>query len=495
MRVEPAEGVAFALTPATRIVTEPGWAAAADVGAYLARLLRPATGYPLPAGPAPAGPAPDAPHGAGAISLRLAGSEEAPGPEGYRLEVDADGVRLWAGTGAGLFRGVQTLRQLLPAAVERRGLHSAEFTVPGGLIVDRPRYAYRGVMLDVARHFFGIDDVKRLIDLAALYKVNHLHLHLTDDQGWRIAVDTWPRLATHGGGTEVGDGPGGYYTQAEFRELVGYAQRHYITVVPEIDLPGHTNAALASYPELTCDGQAPERYTGIEVGFSSLCAGNELTYKFLDDVFREVAALTPGPYLHLGGDEAKSTSPEEYATIVARAQQIVARHGKTAIGWQEITAAPLAADTLLQVWDTTTADPKGIARAAANGNRIILSPADRSYLDMKYDASSPVGLSWAGYVPVARAYGWDPATHLPGVDPDAIAGVESPLWTETARSRADLEFLAFPRLAVIAEIGWSPAPRQDWTAFRERLAGQAGRWDALGVAYHRAPDVPWPPAP
>ena len=484
MRVEPAEGVAFTLTHGTRIVTEPGWTQAAQVGAYLAALL----------GSAPAGRDGEG-NDDGAISLRRAGSEEALGAEGYRLVVAADGIGLWADTGAGLFRGVQTLRQLLPAAVERSGAHAGAFTVPGGLIVDRPRYAYRGVMLDVARHFFGVGDVKRLIDLSALYKVNHLHLHLTDDQGWRIAIESWPRLASHGGGTEVGDGPGGFYTRAEYREIVEYAQRHFITVVPEIDLPGHTNAALASYPELTCDGLAPERYTGIEVGFSSLCAGNELTYRFLDDVFREVASLTPGPYLHFGGDEAKSTSPEEYATIVRRAQEIVARHGKTAIGWQEITAAELAAGTLVQVWDTTTTDADRIARAAANGNRIILSPADRSYLDMKYDEASPLGLSWAGYVPVAQAYGWDPASHLAGVDLDAIAGVESPLWTETVRSMDDLEFLAFPRLAVIAEIGWSHAPAQAWTAFRERLAAQARRWDALDVAYHRAPDVPWPSSP
>lgn len=483
MRVEPAQGVAFTITSATGIATEPDSAEAAAVGAYLAELLRPATAYRLPVSPDQAG-----------IALRLGGARASLGDEGYELEVTAEGVTIQAYAPAGLFRGVQTLRQLLPAAIERPAAHAGAWTIPGGRIVDRPRYAYRGVMLDVARHFFGVAEVKRLIDLAALYKVNHLHLHLTDDQGWRIAIESWPRLATYGGGTEVGDGPGGHYTQDDYTEIVRYAERHFITIVPEVDLPGHTNAALASYPELTCDGQAPERYTGIEVGFSSLCAGNELTYRFLDEVFGELAALTPGPYLHLGGDEAKSTSAEEYATIVERAQEIIGRHGKTAIGWQEITSAKLLPGTLVQMWDSA-ADGTGVLHAAEGGNRVILSPADRSYLDMKYDAESPLGLSWAGHVPVAQAYGWNPAAYLPGLAPDAVAGIESPLWTETTRSMEDLEFLAFPRLAAIAELGWSPAATHDWVAFRARLAAQAPRWDALGVAYHRAPDVPWPPSP
>ncbi|MGE5826791.1 MAG: beta-N-acetylhexosaminidase [Micromonosporaceae bacterium] len=482
MRVEPARGVRFVLTDQTTIQADPG---GLGVSQWLAELLRPSTGYPLPVrvGTTEAG-----------ADLRLSLTGDAAfGSEGYELTVTREELTLRAGTPAGLFRAAQTLRQLFAPEIERRSPQSGPWSVPGGRIVDRPRYAYRGVMLDVARHFFPVDVVKRLIDLAALHKVNHLHLHLTDDQGWRIAIDSWPRLASYGGGTEVGDGPGGFYTKAEYRDLVAYAAARFVTVVPEVDLPGHTNAALASYPELTGDGLAPERYTGIDVGFSSLCAEKEITYRFLDDVFGELAELTPGPYLHLGGDEAKTTGAAEYAAMVERAQQIVARHGKTAVGWQEIAAAQLAPDTVVQLWDVG----QGVARlatAAGHGTRVILSPADRAYLDMKYDERSRLGLTWAGYVSVADAYAWDPATYLPGVPEAAILGLESPLWTETARGVADLDYLAFPRLAVIAELGWSPARSRDWAQFRQRLAAQGSRWAALGVGFYRSPDVPWPDA-
>jgi hexosaminidase len=484
VRVEPADSVRFVVTDRTAIIADP---AARDVAQSLAERLGSATGYPLPVR---IGAAAEADPG---IALRLAGGDAALGPEGYELTATAAALTVRAATPAGLFYGTQTLRQLLPPVIEGGGVHPGPWSVPGGRIVDHPRYPYRGVMLDVARHFFPVDAVKRLIDLAALHKVNHLHLHLTDDQGWRIAMDSWPRLASYGGGTEVGGGPGGYYTKSEYRELVAYAAARFVTIVPEVDLPGHTNAALASYPELTGDGLAPERYTGIDVGFSSLCADKEITYRFLDDVFRELAELTPGPYLHIGGDEAKTTGAQDYATMVERAQEIVARHGKTAIGWQEIAAATLAAGTVVQLWDVG----QGVARlatAAGNGTRLILSPADRAYLDMKYDEHSRLGLTWAGYVSVADAYAWDPATYLPGVPETAILGLESPLWTETVRDVDDLDYLAFPRLAIIAELGWSPAGPRDWPEFRHRLAAQGPRWAALGVGFYRSPDVAWPDA-
>jgi hexosaminidase len=345
-------------------------------------------------------------------------------------------------------------------------------------------------MLDVARHFLDVGVVQRVIDLASMYKMNYLHLHLTDDQGWRVAIDRWPRLTAYGAGTEVGSGPGGYYTKADYREIVEYAARHFMTVVPEVDLPGHTNAALASYPELNCDGRAPGRYTGLEVGFSALCAGNDLTYRFLDDVFGELAELTPGPYLHIGGDEALTLSREDYATMVVRAQEIVAGHGKAALGWHEVAAARLAPATVLQFWGVTPDAPEVIA-AVRQGNKVIMSPANRTYLDMKYDESSPIGLSWAGTVNVAQAYDWNPATYLAGIDETAVLGVESPLWTETVRSVPDVEYLAFPRLVATAEIGWSPSSAHDWTAFRTRLGAQAPRWDALGLGFFRAAEVPW----
>ncbi len=417
---------------------------------------------------------------AGAIRLILGGDHGEFGEEGYELTVTPDSVALVSCTAGGLFRGVQTLRQL----------RSAAGALPAGRIIDRPRFAYRGVMLDVARHFFPVSAVKRLIDLAALLKLNHLHLHLTDDQGWRIAIDQWPRLTEYGGGTEVGDGPGGYYTKADYREIVTYAADRFITVVPEVDLPGHTNAALASYPELNAEGVAPDRYTGIEVGFSSLAVAKDITYRFLDEVFGELAALTPGPYLHIGGDEAKTLGPEEYGLIVVRAQEIVASHGKTAVGWHEIAAAKLLPSTVVQYWGVA-GDDGGLGSAVAAGNRILMSPADRTYLDMKYDDDTPLGLSWAGHISTQACYDWDPATYLSGVDETSILGVESPLWTETINTIEQIEYLAMPRLAVTAELGWAPADRHDWGDLRERLGAQRSLWASLGINFYHAPDVPW----
>jgi hexosaminidase len=475
---------AFSIGPRAAILAAPGSVPAARVGEHLAQLLRPATGFELPVREPTADDRAD-----GDIALLLTGAGGAGGDEGYELDVTQQAMTLRAETAAGLFRGVQTLRQLLPAAVESSVVQSGPWTVPCGRIIDRPRFAYRGVMLDVARHYFPVRDVKRLIDLSALYKVNHLHLHLTDDQGWRIAIDAWPRLATFGGATEVGGGPGGYYTKDDYREIVAYAAQRHMTVVPEVDLPGHTNAALASYPELNCDGIAPERYTGTDVGFSGLC-DQKVTYRFLADVLGELAQLTPGPYLHIGGDEAKTLAPEEYATIVARAQEIVRGLGKTVVGWHEIAAARLAPPAVLQFWGVTPDAPEVLA-ATERGSRLIMSPGNRTYLDMKYDDASPVGLSWAGHITVEDSYRWDPATYLPGLDPAAVLGVEAPLWTETVETIEQVEFLALPRLAAIAELGWSARTGHDWTDFRERLATHAPRWDARGVHYFRAPHIPW----
>jgi hexosaminidase len=401
-------------------------------------------------------------------------------------------VLISARTPAGLFHGVQTLRQLLPASVESRSaVQDTAWTVPSTDIRDVPRYAYRGAMLDVARHFFTVPQVERYIDQAALYKINTLHLHLTDDQGWRIAVNSWPRLATYGGSTQVGGGPGGYYTQSDYREIVRYATSRFLNVVPEIDGPSHTNAALASYPELNCDGAAPPLYTGTGVGFSSLCVPQENTYGFLDDVIREVADLTPGPYLHIGGDEAKSTSATDFVSFVDRVQQLVTDHGKTVIGWHQMDSAHPVPGAIAQYWGTA-GNEQDVATAAQAGTRVIMSPANRSYLDMKYTADTPLGLSWAGYVDVKTSYDWDPATFVKGVPASAVYGVEAALWTETLKTTAELDYMAFPRLPGIAELGWSPAGTHDWDAYRVRLAAQAPRWDALGIGYFRSPQVSWP---
>jgi hexosaminidase len=452
---------------------------AAAVAAVLAGSLRHSTGLPLPVAPSAGGVIPRA------ISLSLDGPSRL-GGEGYLLDVAEEGVRLRAHAAAGLFRGAQTLRQLIPAPAEPADPRP----IPGVRIDDRPRFPWRGVMLDVARHFFPVETVKRLIDLVAPYKINVLHLHLTDDQGWRIAIDRWPRLTAYGGGVEVGGGPGGHYTKADYAEIVDHAAARHITVVPEIDVPGHTNAALASYPELNPDGISPGRYTGVRVGFSSLAPREDITYRFLDEVVEEIAALTPGPYLHIGGDEAHSTDPEEYAEFVRRTETVVHRHGKTMVGWQEVSAAPVSSTTLVQFWKTRHSD--AALRAVRRGARLIMSPATHAYLDMKYDASTPVGLDWAGFVDVRQAYDWDPATLLDGVAEENVAGVEAPLWTETVETAADIEYMTFPRLPAIAEIGWSEAATRSWPDFRVRLAAQEPRWRAADVTFHRSADVPWP---
>ncbi|WP_405442831.1 beta-N-acetylhexosaminidase [Streptomyces niveus] len=489
-------GTPYSLTPSTRIRVDEDSREARRVGTYLAGLLRPSTGYDLRItdddGRGRA-------HGRGddGIRLRLSPGDRALGDEGYRLESGRAGVTLTAREPAGLFHAVQTLRQLLPAAVERDSRQRGPWKVAGGTITDTPRYAYRAAMLDVSRHFFTVDQVKRYIDQLALYKINTLHLHLSDDQGWRIAIDSWPRLATYGGSTQVGGGPGGYYTKAQYRDLVRYATSRHLEVVPEIDMPGHTNAALASYAELNCDGVAPPLYTGTAVGFSSLCAPKEVTYDFVDDVVRELAALTPGRYLHIGGDEAHSTSHADYVEFMRRTQAIVAKYGKTVVGWHQLTGAEQVKGAVAQYWGydaTGAAERAQVAEATKAGTKLILSPADRTYLDMKYDRNTDLGQTWAGLVEVDRSYDWDPAAYLAGagVDPGAVLGVEAPLWSETLSTSDHIEKMAFPRLPGVAEIGWSPQSARDWGTYKVRLAAQGPRLTALGIDYYRSPVVPWP---
>jgi hexosaminidase len=456
---------------------------ARKVAEQLATQLRRSTGYPLPV----------VPHFTRVADVKLStNGPSSLGAEGYELTADDSAVSVVAATPEGLFRGVTTLRQLLPAKAEASSLQPGPWPIAGTVISDSPRYAYRGTMLDVSRHFFSVAEVKRFIDLASLYKLNKLHLHLADDQGWRVQVDSWPRLTTYGGSLEVGGTPGGYYTKADFAAIVQYAAERYMTVVPEIDTPGHTNAALASYAELNCDGVAPPLYTGTSVGFSSLCTKKPITYDFLDDVFREVAEQSPGQLLHLGGDEAHVTPHEDYVAFVPQAAALVNKHHKSVMGWQEIADTPLPPGSIAQYWGTDDARSQGLARkAAAQGAKVVMSPANRAYLDMKYDRSTPYGLSWAGYVNVQKSYSWNPSTLIPNLPESAIAGVEAPIWSETLDNIDKVEFMAFPRLPGIAELGWSPAGALDWSAYQDRLAGQGSRWDALSVNFFRDPQIAW----
>ena len=476
---EVADGSTFTLASTATLTSDD-----ANVGGYLAGILRASTGYALPLTVGATTP--------GTIALSLSGAPSTAGAEGYQLTVSGSSVLIRANAAAGLFHGVQTLLQLMPPQVMSASAVSAvAWTAPGGTIVDYPRFEHRGAMLDVARHFFTVAQVEHYIDELALYKVNYLHLHLSDDQGWRIAINSWPNLATYGGSTEVGGGAGGYYTQADYMAIVNYAASRYMTVIPEIDMPGHTNAALASYASLNCNGVAPPLYTGTNVGFSSLCVSLAETYTFIDNVVGEIAALTPGPYFHIGGDEASSTTQSDYVTFINKVQQIVAAHGKTVIGWHNIAAATLAPSTIAQFWDTTTSN-SALAAAAANGTKIVMSPANHAYLDMKYNRKTPLGQHWAGYVDVNAAYGWDPGNYLTGISASSIAGVEAPLWTETILNSANIDYMAFPRLPALMELGWSPYSTHNQTAFDTRLAAQGPRWKVMGVNYYKSTEITWP---
>ncbi len=478
-----ATGGTFILTAQTGIYVEPATDEAKAIGEYLAGALKPAAGYALMVQGTNGTPS------KGSIYLTLSGADPALGDEGYTLTITPELVKLSANQPAGLFYGVQTIRQLLPPAIDSSSIQPGVWGIGTGTITDYPRFAWRGAMLDVARHFFSVRDVTRYIDLLAYYKINRLHLHLTDDQGWRIQINSWPNLALYGGSLEVGGNPGGYYSQDDYSYIVDYAKSRYITVIPEIDMPGHINAALASYPELTCNGVPLELYTGTNVGFSTICVNKDISYTFLKDVIGELAALTPGPYIHIGGDEAQATSVADYISFIKQVQSIIEANSKHVIGWEEIAQSQLLPASIVQDWNHEA----GFAVQAANrGAKVIMSPANKAYLDMKYTASTSLGLDWAGYINVETGYSWDPATLVVGITEKDILGVEAPLWSETLTTMADIEYMAFPRILGYAEIGWTPQGRRDWNEYKARLAAQGPRLEALGVHFYQSPEVIWP---
>jgi len=497
-----ATGKAFLLTEKTTIYTPEGNIELAQVARQLSSELKSITGFTNATGSTSETPAEG-------IYLAINGNDSELGDEGYNLVIEEDLITIIASKPAGVYMGVQTLLQIVPLTSDVAGKEKNKFRLAAGTIRDYPSYAWRGAMLDVARHFFGVEDVKRTIDLISYYKMNVLHLHLSDDQGWRIEIKSWPNLATHGGSTQVGGAKGGYYTQEQYKEIVAYAQSKYITIVPEIDLPGHINSALASYGELNggtivpaegkfsgptttqgiLDGKnkPTDLYTGIEVGWSTLRLEKPATFKFVNDVLRELAGITPGPYLHIGGDEAHVTKKDDYIQFVNRFTEIVKDNGKQMIGWEEIGQADLDDNSILQHWSSEKYAQEG----ARKGARIIMSPSKRVYLDMQYDSSSRLGLHWAAYIEVDDSYNWDPATQVDGIDKNQIMGVEAPLWSETVVTMDDIEYMLFPRLPGVAEIGWSPSEDRSWDEYKMRLANHGPRMKAQGIDFYRSSRVPW----
>lgn len=427
----------------------------------------------------------------GSIFLQIDNDLNFSSVEGYVLEIISNRIIIKGKTGEGIYRGWQTLTQIIELA---QNTVNPDY-IPTGQITDEPEYGYRGTMLDIARHFFNLEEVKRQIDLISYYKINHLHLHLSDDQGWRIEIKSWPKLTEKGSLTEVGGGKGGFFTQDEYKEIVSYAASKFITIVPEIDIPGHTNSALASYERLNCDGKLRELYTGTNVGFSTLC-NNEYSYQFIDDVIREISSISPGPYFHIGGDETYATKKEDYIEFITKTTEIVKKYNKKIIGWDDINIADIPPSTVLQLWNYSPKRPDNVGfNNILNGlkkePKVLLSPAGLMYLDMKYDSLTKLGLTWAGIIDVKKGYDWSVTELFSEIPSDKIIGIEAPLWTETAASSSDLEFLTLPRLPGYAEIGWTKSDLREWSDYKVRLASHSLIWKNKKINYYPSPLIDW----
>ena len=509
----------FTVTRQTHLVAKPG-SAARDVAADLADYLRPATGYPLPV---VSGPGRDAD-----IRLRLGDVGElspSQGAEGYVLDVGPDGVLLTAETAHGLFNGVQTIRQLLPAWIESATAVRGPWTIPAVHIVDYPRYDYRGFMLDIARHFQTPETVMRLIDEVSAYKVNTLHLHVSDDQGFRIVIDGFPNLTAIGSQGSVGtDGrtmdPGGFWTQQDYQDVVAYAAAHFMTVMPEVDSPGHNNAIIMSeygdtanplldgHPQdINCSRNNPPQwnYTGA-VGYSAMCPESRNSLTIYDAIISQLSAMSTSPYYHLGGDEVPATtlSQDRYAAFMNAEMPLVNAQGKTVMGWAELAGAGTnpPAGSVAQYWNTASGTSSGTVtahEAVAKGMKIVMSPANHAYLDQKYLAGRngnvppTIGLSWACSrgCDVDQFYNWDPGTYVTGVTDEDVIGVEGATWGETTRNISEIQYLVFPRVIALAEVGWTPQAGRTYADFLPRLAAQGPRLTLAGTNFYPTPMVSW----
>jgi hexosaminidase len=503
---------AFSLTKHTDIVATGDARAVAE---QLAADLAPATGYPLAVRGGTAGN--------GDIELRLAD----PGTlsadtlhEGYQLDVTRQHVTLVAPQPVGLFNGVQTIRQLLPGRIESSTPQSGPWQLPAVSITDYPRYEYRGFMIDIARHYRTPQEVEKLIDIASTYKMNVLHIHLSDDQGFRVAINGFPRLTSIGGQGSVGtDGrtmdPGGYWTQADYRAVVAYATAHFMSVVPEVDSPSHNNAIVMSEyndtanpllngnpQDINCGLTDPPQwnYTG-DVGYSGMCPDSDNTWAIYSAIIGQLSAMSTSPYYDLGGDEASRVfTPAQYSDFINKETPIIEAAGKTPMGWADGFATTEGtnppAGSIGEAWEPGATDG---AAAVQKGMKVVMAPADHAYLDQRYpNDSSGLGLGWAcNGCDLDVNYNWDPSGFT-GVPASSVLGVEGAEWGETTRTMSDVEYLLLPRLLAIAELGWSPAADRSgpdsaaFADFVQRVAAQQPRFDAQGLNYYRSAEVPWP---
>ncbi len=503
--VESAAG-SFSVTVGTTLLVEPGHRGVRETALYLAGRLE-EHGLPRPFIVEARGP--DMTHGA--ILLTTNGAAATLGEEGYELEITPRGVRLRALTAHGLFHGVQTIRQLLPAEgpLEAEAADGEDSLVvrmgqrlPCLRIVDQPRYRWRGMLLDCCRHFMEPEFVKRCIDLLAYHKMNVLHWHLTEDQGWRIEIEKYPRLTAVGAWRGKGEERyGGFYTREQIRDIVEYARSRHVTVVPEIEMPGHALAALAAYPELSCTGGPFEVGTRWGVYEDVYCAGNDEVFRFLEDVLGECLELFPSEYIHIGGDEcpkerwrhcpkcqarikAEGLADEDQlqSWFIRRIEAFLNSKGRRLIGWDEILEGGLAPNATVQSWRGM----EGAVAAATAGHDVISSPITHCYFD--YPQLADPGMPrWMGVIDCRRTYGFEPTpAELTSEEARHVLGAEGNVWTERIPQER-VEQMLFPRLAALAEVTWSPAHRRDWDDFSRRLKTHFTRLDAMGVDYFIPP--------
>ena len=435
--------------------------------------------------------------------------------EAYALEISDNQLVLRAATDRGLFYGLQSLRQLMPEALEESNGHPVSFYLPTGTIQDAPAFTYRGMHLDVGRHFFGPEDIKTYLDYLALLKMNYFHWHLTEDQGWRIEIKAFPRLTSHGSirsETLIGhynDEPqrfdaqpyGGFYTQEEIKEIVAYAAERHITVVPEIELPGHAQAAISAYPELGCTLEPVPVATKWGVFEEVYCPKSE-TFDFLETVLSEVMDLFPGPYLHIGGDEAPKTHWAQCAQcqklmrqenlnneealqsyFISRIERFANNHGKQIIGWDEILEGGLAPNATVMSWRGT----EGGIQAAKQNHDVIMTPTSHCYFDYYQSDRPEEPLAIGGYLPLKKVYGYRPIPHeLTPQERTHILGAQGNVWTEYMPTFEQVEYMIFPRILALSEVVWhgaSDAVEVQYPEFLTRVERFNRRLDALGANY------------